>query len=172
MDLRRLLPKTAMFISLVLVAMAILVATPPSPAYAAANEIVVENAKPGNPASEWDVQGAGDPTIQGFATRMSVDQGGTVDFKIDLDSPGAGTTVDYRIDIYRLGYYGGAGARKVATIDAAATIAKNQDDCTFSATNGNLLDCGNWNVSASWPVPADQFAAGYRRPQPGPEERW
>ena len=55
------------------------------------------------------------PSIQGFATDISVDQGQTVDFKIDTDS------TDYRIDIYRLGYYGGLGARKVATIQPTAT---------------------------------------------------
>ncbi|MBC7627116.1 hypothetical protein, partial [Ferruginibacter sp.] len=32
------------------------------------NAIVTENALPGNPASEWDIVGAGDPTIQGFST--------------------------------------------------------------------------------------------------------
>ena len=58
-----------------------------APVAAADNPITVENALPGNPASEWDVSGAGDPSIQGFATDISVDQGETVDFKID-------TTVD------------------------------------------------------------------------------
>ncbi len=65
------------------------------------NEIEAENCLPGNPASEWDVSGAGDPSIQGFATDISVDQGQTVDFKIDTPS------TNYGIDIYRLGYYGG-----------------------------------------------------------------
>src|SRR4030095_11172033 len=37
--------------------------------------IVAENALTGNPASEWDVSGAGDPTIQGFATDISVNVG-------------------------------------------------------------------------------------------------
>ena len=55
-----------------------------------ANEIVAENCLPGSPPSVWDVNGAGDPTIQGFATDISVDQGGTVDFKIDT------TSTDYR----------------------------------------------------------------------------
>jgi hypothetical protein len=32
------------------------------------NPIVCENAQPGVPASVWDVTGAGDDTIQGFAT--------------------------------------------------------------------------------------------------------
>src|SRR5882762_10619953 len=40
-----------------------------------ANDIVCENSKPGNPSSEWDVRGAGNDTIQGFATDISVNQG-------------------------------------------------------------------------------------------------
>ena len=74
-----------------------------------ANAIVAENLLPGSPASEWDISGIGDPEIQGFATDISIDQGQTVQFKIDA-------TAAYKIDIYRLGYYGGLGARKVATI--------------------------------------------------------
>ena len=46
------------------------------------NEIACENEKAGSPADEWDVDGAGDPTIAGFATDMSVDQGATVRFKV------------------------------------------------------------------------------------------
>ena len=46
------------------------------------NPIACENLQPGNPASEWDISGAGDPDIQGFATDISVDQGQTVSFKI------------------------------------------------------------------------------------------
>ena len=81
-----------------------------------ANEIACENTKPGNPASEWDVSGSGSAAIQGFATDISVDQGETVAFKVDTPS------TDYRIDIYRLGYYGGSGARKVATIQPSASL--------------------------------------------------
>ena len=42
-----------------------------APAHAQ-NAIVTENALTGNPASEWDISGAGDLTIQGFATQISV----------------------------------------------------------------------------------------------------
>src|SRR6185436_11224394 len=41
------------------------------------NPIVCENAKPGNPPSDWDIVGAGDPSIQGFATAISVNLGET-----------------------------------------------------------------------------------------------
>src|SRR5689334_19475406 len=69
----------------------------------AQNAIVTENAKNGNPASEWDVDGAGDLSIQGFATDISVNKGERIHFKIK-------SGVAYTIDIYRLGYYGGNGA--------------------------------------------------------------
>ena len=47
------------------------------------NPIASENCLTGNPASEWDVSGVGDPNIQGFATDISVNRGETVSFKID-----------------------------------------------------------------------------------------
>jgi len=46
------------------------------------NPIACENQQPGNPASEWDIVGAGEASIQGFATNISVNRGGTVSFKI------------------------------------------------------------------------------------------
>ncbi len=52
----------------------------------------------------------GDATIQGFATDISVNQGQTVSFKIDTPA------TPIRLDIYRMGYYAGMGARKVATV--------------------------------------------------------
>ena len=45
--------------------------------------IACENTLPGDPTSDWQVTGAGDPTIQGFATSISVDVGQTVYFKIN-----------------------------------------------------------------------------------------
>src|SRR5687768_17510074 len=47
------------------------------------NPIVCENLLAGAPASEWQVVGAGDSSIQGFATDISVNRGSTVRFKID-----------------------------------------------------------------------------------------
>ena len=123
---------------------------------APANQIVAENCLPGNPASEWDVSGAGDLGIQGFATDISVNVGATVSFKIDTDSTA------YHIDIYRLGYYGGLGARKVATISGPSIVLHNQPNCLFDATGGaNLTDCGNWAVSASWTVPSNAVSGIY-----------
>src|SRR5687767_13262068 len=78
-----------------------------NPCTAPLNPIVAENCKTGNPASEWEVAGAGDASIQGFATDISVNKGQTIRFKVKTPATG------YRLDIYRLGYYGGLGARRI-----------------------------------------------------------
>ncbi|QNN52181.1 DUF4082 domain-containing protein [Nocardioides mesophilus] len=114
--------------------------------------VACENTKPGNPESEWGITGSGSSTIQGFATDISIDQGGTVQFKVDTSAS------SFRLDIYRMGYYGGDGARKVATV--TPTSVRNQPACLTSSTTG-LIDCGNWTVSASWSVPADAVSGIY-----------
>ncbi len=119
-----------------------------------ANPVVCENEKPGNPPSEWDVEGAGDPSIQGFASDISVNHGETVDFKIKTDSTA------YHLDIYRMGYYGGDGARRVDTVQPSASLPQSQPACDEEASSG-LIDCGNWAESASWQVPADAVSGIY-----------
>ncbi|MGL6268982.1 MAG: hypothetical protein ACRC2O_13710, partial [Chitinophagaceae bacterium] len=72
----------------------------------AQNPIVTENGLAGSPSSEWDISGAGDLSIQGFSTDMSVNKGSTVRFKINV----TGTNKNFSIRIYRIGYYQGNGA--------------------------------------------------------------
>jgi len=118
------------------------------------NPIECENQKPGAPSSEWDIGDAGDPSIQGFATEISVVPGQVERFKIDTNAS------SYAIDIYRMGYYGGMGARKVASITPSASLPQSQPDCLTSPSTG-LIDCGNWAVSASWTVPAGSTSGIY-----------
>jgi len=124
------------------------------PCDAPVNGIVAENCLPGNPPSEWDVVSSGDLTIQGFATDISVNRGSTVSFKVNTDAS------NYHLDIYRLGYYGGNGARKVATVQPSATLPQTQPACLFD-TSTKLTDCGNWSVSASWTVPVTSTSGIY-----------
>jgi hypothetical protein len=110
-----------------------------------ANPISCENTRPGNPPSEWDV-GEGDDDITAFTTDISTNVGGTVRFKVNTTAP------TFRVEIFRLGYYQGLGARKVATLPTANGTA--QPACLNVPATG-LIDCGNWSVSASWTVSAD-----------------
>ena len=126
----------------------------PDPCATPANRIIAENCKPGNDYAEWDINGAGDPAIQGFATDISANLGETVSFKVKTHSP------KYRIDIYRLGYYGGKGARKLATVQPSARLPQAQPNCTLD-TSTRLHDCGNWAVSGAWTIPADATSGVY-----------
>ncbi|MEO8289285.1 MAG: N,N-dimethylformamidase beta subunit family domain-containing protein, partial [Chloroflexota bacterium] len=119
-----------------------------------ANGIVAENCLAGNPPSEWDISGDGDQTIQGFATDISVDKGQAVSFKVATNASA------YRFDIYRMGYYGGMGARKVATILPSAALPQSQPGCLNEVATG-LIDCGNWDVSGSWSVPVTATSGIY-----------
>ena len=135
----------------------LLLVAPPITAQAAAcsgNAVVCENQLPGTPASEWDISGVGDTSIQGFATASSVNAGSRVDFKVDT------TARSYSIKIYRLGWYQGNGAREVATINPSAALPQVQPPCaTDSATK--IYDCGGWGVSASWNVPGTAVSGVY-----------
>ena len=75
-----------------------------------AASIIAENALPGTPQSVWDVDGSGSANIQGFAAQFSINHGQTEQFKVDTD------TANYHLDIYRMGYYGGDGARYITTV--------------------------------------------------------
>lgn len=129
------------------------------------NAIACENTKPGTPSAVWDdMWGAGDDSIQGFATDISVNAGSRIDFKIDTDAS------DYDVTIYRIGYYQGHGARRITAVEPSAPLPQHQPECiTVAATE--LYDCGNWIVSASWDVPASAVSGVYlahlKRPDTG-----
>ncbi|MFE2480149.1 DUF4082 domain-containing protein [Streptomyces sp. NPDC059389] len=123
------------------------------------NAIVCENSKPGTPMSDWFSPSAyGD--IKGFSAQMSVQAGETVQFKVQSSTP-------YRVSVYRLGHYGGDGARLMSTAAQAAQTypanfapGGNPRSCTTKAATG-LVDCGNWPVTATWTVPADAVSGLY-----------
>lgn len=115
-------------------------ASAPLAAATVQNAVVLENQKPGNPRSEWDLSGAGSANIEGFAADISVNHGQTINFKINTNSN------NYRVDIYRLGYYGGMGARKVATLQHQTPTATVQPGPIRDFSTGEV-DAGNWSVT-------------------------
>src|SRR4051794_9093179 len=129
-------------------------AVPTGHAAACANPIACENLLPGTPKSTWDISGSGSSTIQGFATDISVNAGQTVQFKIKTPAK------SYRLDIYRMGYYQGNGARLITSVNPSATLPQTQPNCLNDAATG-LIDCSNWSVSASWAVPSAAVSGIY-----------
>src|SRR3954447_23324468 len=84
---------------------------------------------------------------------MSVNKGDPVSFKIKS------ATSNYKIDILRLGYYGGDGARMIQQ-NLSPTNTSAQPACQVFASTG-LIDCGNWSVSRTWTVPSTAVSGVY-----------
>ena len=121
-----------------------IVADPPT-----TNPIVLENQLTGTPKTVWYVNPGQDSTkLEGFTTAISTNVGDTVQFKIDnlTGSP------SYQIQIYRLGYYGGDGARLITTIQHQGTSVIAQPNPITNGATGEV-DAGNWSVTDSWAIP-------------------
>ena len=117
------------------------------------NAVACENTKAGTPQSTWDTPNPS-TTIEGFATDTSVNVGSTINFKVKTPSTA------YRLDIYRIGYYGGSGARLITSVNPSAHLPQTQPACITQSSTG-LIDCGNWGVSASWAVPSTAVSGVY-----------
>jgi hypothetical protein len=115
------------------------------------NPIVCENSKPGTPRADWYTPNAWG-SIKGFTAKESVQPGEALQFKVS--SP-----VTYKVSIYRLGWYGGTGARFMPSSPTTAFPAKAQPACLTDTTG--LYDCGNWAATASWTVPTDAVSGLY-----------
>ncbi|MGC1512491.1 MAG: N,N-dimethylformamidase beta subunit family domain-containing protein [Acidimicrobiales bacterium] len=116
--------------------------------------IQCENSKAGTAKSQWDVTGTGSSNILGFTNDISYAPGAVVDFRIKT------TSSKYRLDLYRMGYYGGAGARKITTVRPSVTLPQTQPGCRNDTTTG-LIDCGNWKISAKWTIPSSAVSGIY-----------
>lgn len=115
------------------------------------NPITCENSKTGTPSENWYAPNAYGE-IQGFGTRESVQPGETIEFKVK--SP-----ISFEVDVFRLGWYNGNGARKMPTSPTTLHPAQTQPNCLTDSTG--LVDCGNWSVTASWTVPNDAVSGVY-----------
>lgn len=141
----------ALFVVIVLTGAQSQCALPPDGCAPGLSPVACENQLTGSPPSGWD-PGLGDPTVVGFTTDISTDVGGVVRFKISTDAPSV------QVDVYRLGYYQGNGARRVATLDPVP--GQSQPPCLTDEATG-LVDCGNWAESATWAVPVTAVSGVY-----------
>ena len=126
-------------------------AKPVGQSCSAGNPVVLENCYPGNTA--WNVSNTAQISaggIEGYATAQSINRGDSLPIKVNAAN---GTT--FNVEIYRTGYYGGAGARLFSVLRNVPAVS--QPTCASDATTG-LLDCANWSVSTtistttSWPT--------------------
>ncbi|MBO0845091.1 MAG: hypothetical protein J2P22_06715 [Nocardioides sp.] len=106
--------------------------------------VAAENAKPGSPS--WRITGAparGD--ITGFANLSYVAQGQRVVLRVSTTAP------SFRVRAYRIGWYGGVGAREVW--HSAVVPGRRQPACQVTA-GVNMVSCQNWRPSLAITVTA------------------
>jgi hypothetical protein len=123
----------------------------------AGNPIQTENAQPGTtawaPLNETTVSAP--RSLEGYASEISVLPGASVHFHVSTN-PAA----NYRIEVYRLGWYGGAGGRLIGCLPACGSSEAGvaQTIGTPDPTTG-YLDAG-WPVTDTFTVPANA-TSGY-----------
>ena len=118
------------------------------------NEIVVRELPGWDPGSQWDVSGAGSAEIQGFATDISANAGSTMHSR-------STRLRAYRLEIYRMGYYGGEGRGWSTTGHAVGLVAAEP-----AGVRDRLTRAG-WSIAATGrcrrrgPIPATAVSGVY-----------
>ena len=133
-----------------------------STAAAQSNPIQIENAKPGS--TDWlltRVSRHDDEIyeqgwrrrrgVEAYASHTSVKAGDTLTVHVSTYPVNK-----YTVSIYRMGYYGGAGARLMRTIGPL----QGTDEPTPQDGNRNLIEC-SWKVGFSLEIPKDWVSGVY-----------
>ncbi len=109
------------------------------------NPIIVENIKPGT--NNWQLTNpATRREIEGYASLTSVNRGEEIKFFVNTKEP------SYTIEIFRMGWYGGAGGRKMAPTIARQAV-KQPPPIIDNATG--LIEC-NWIDPYTLKIPYSQ----------------
>jgi hypothetical protein len=115
------------------------------------NPIVVENAEPGAAIHTWLPPAVPPTSIEGYTSEVSVLPGGTVHFHV--------STVEgeqYRVEVYRLGWYGGLGARLLACLPSCDGSRRGHRYPPPSFAGGSA----GWPVTDELSIPGD-WVSGY-----------
>jgi hypothetical protein len=124
----------------------------PAEGTAAPNPIQAENARPGT--ASWQRPEAVAPAIEGYASETSASPGDTLHFHVSTRPAGR-----YRVEIYRLGWYGGTGARLLACIPSCTTDEKGAPQAQGSPQASGVVSV-RWPVTDTLKIPSD-WTSGY-----------
>jgi hypothetical protein len=115
------------------------------------NPIQAENEQPGDP--NWgNVTAPNDPDdISGYGSQISINRGQSINFYVTT------TAATVNINVYRMGWYDGAGAR---LMDAMGTFpGVDQPQATPDPTTGMVSE--NWSKTATLAVPSSWTSGVY-----------
>ncbi len=118
--------------------------------------IVEENLLPG--ATDWqltrvraDADGFRSPWIEGYCSKQSVKAGESLDIMVSTDPPRR-----FEIDVFRMGYYGGRGARRMTTLGPF----QGKTQPVPARGEKNLHEC-RWEPATSLRIPGDWLSGVY-----------
>lgn len=121
------------------------------------NPVVVENQLPGSDA--WQLGSNRHPVaddlnqqIKGYASSTSVNIGEGVDLKVSVNP-----AQTFSAQVFRLGYYGGKGARLVQTV---SDVPGTQQPACVPQSDTGLIECG-WSSSLHLDVPTSWTSGVY-----------
>ncbi len=89
-------------------------------------------------------------TLGGFTTQTSYNRGENVQLKIGTSASSFPAT-SVNINVYRIGWYGGKGARLIAAAGATKVKVNNSLTCNPMNMETGELSCSNWNVTYTIP---------------------
>jgi N,N-dimethylformamidase beta subunit-like protein len=119
----------------------------------AANPVQAENALPGTTA--WYVTQAPPPSVEGYTSEISVLPGETLHLHVST-SPAE----RYRVEVYRLGWYGGSGSRLVACVPGCSADEAGAP-LPHPGPDGNGETVAGWPVTDALQLPADAVSGYY-----------
>ena len=138
-----------------------------------ANPVVRENRRPG--ALDWQLTrvrldrrgGYRSPWIEGYCSRQSVAAGETIQFLVSTEPASR-----FTLEIFRMGYYSGRGARLVATLGPFRGRAQPMPP----VGRNRLREC-RWDPVTELTVPKDWVSGVYlgrlsRIPEDGVQDPW
>ena len=115
------------------------------------NNVQRENLQAGDPNWGNFSLPTSETALAAYGSQISVNHGQSIDFYVTTT---AGTVA---IDIYRMGWYGGAGARHMASLGNFAGV--NQPQAQPTAATGMIAE--NWSRTATLNVPSNWVSGVY-----------
>jgi N,N-dimethylformamidase beta subunit-like, C-terminal/Domain of unknown function DUF11 len=120
----------------------------------AANPVQLENAMPGTVNGLLPITGGS--AVEGYASEVSALPGDTLHFHVNTNPAGP-----YRIELYRLGFYGGSGSRLIGCVPGCTAFEPGQALPSPGPDASGMVRAG-WPVTDTFRLPLNATSGYYK----------